>query len=316
MRLRQPSRRDFVLSAAAASGAVLLPIDSSEQTFQIRVGTTANDSYAEPFYAADQGFFSRAGLNVSVEPFSNGAGITNALAGNAIDVGITNPISLANAVQHGLPLAFFATAALYNRNCLALCVAQDSPIHTAKDLEGKTIGVVALKDGNSLEIVAWIDSNGGDSSKVQLVEVPFATMAATVRRGTVAAAPIGQPALSIATKEGGLRQIGHPADVYGKSFMIGGYFAHIDWLQANKPLVRQFVNSIYDTARWANAHPDESGRILAKYSKMDPEVVRTMDREPYGDSFGPQQFQSYLDLGYKYKYVSSLMNAKDLIVAV
>jgi NitT/TauT family transport system substrate-binding protein len=286
------------------------------QAVEIRVGSTANDSYAEPFYAQDEGFFTRAGLNVSVERFSNGAGVTSAVAGNALDVGVTNPISLANAVEHGLPLAFFAVAALYNRNSLALCVAQDAPIHSAKDLEGKAVGVVALRDANSLEIVAWIDQNGGDSSKVRLVEIPFSEMPPAVRRGTIDAAPVGEPALSLALKEGGLRQLGHPADVFGKTFMIGGWFGHIDWLQANRPLVRRFVDAIYATARWANASPDESALILAKYAKMDPAVVRTMQREPYGDSFGPQLFESYLKLGYDYKYLGRPIRATELIVAV
>ena len=53
----------------------------------IRIGSTPNDSYAEPFYAEDRGFFTRDGLNATVEPFATGAGVTAALAGNAIDVG-------------------------------------------------------------------------------------------------------------------------------------------------------------------------------------------------------------------------------------
>lgn len=73
-----------------------------------------------------------------MDPFTSGAGVALTLTGNAVDVGITNPISLANAVEHGLALAFFACVAVYNPEQLALCVASDSSIHIAKDLDGKT----------------------------------------------------------------------------------------------------------------------------------------------------------------------------------
>src|SRR5579875_3568974 len=249
------------------------------------------------------GFFQRAGLNVAVEAFPNGAGVTTALAGNAIDVGITNPISLANAVEHGLPFQFFAVAA-------------ESPIKSARDLNGKTIATTAVKDSNSLHIVAWIDRNGGDSATIQLVEMPFSAMAAAVRRGTVAAAPIAEPALSAAKKAGGLRVLGHPMDVYGKRFMVGGWFGRADFLSANAASIRRLTAAIYATADWANRHPDESAAILAKYAKLDPAVVKTMNRAPYGTSLTPEMLQPYLDLGYKYRYLERRFSATELIAKV
>jgi NitT/TauT family transport system substrate-binding protein len=309
------SRSQFLRTAAV--GTVLgVPSLAWAQSPPLRVGSTPNDSYAEPFYAQDEGVFTRAGLNVEVHPVPTGAGVTTALAGNAIDVGITNPISLANAVEHGLNFAFFAVAATYNRDELELCVAADSPIRSAKDLEGKTVATTAIRDSNSLHIVGWIDRNGGDSNKVQLVEMPFSAMAPAIRRGTVAAAPIAEPALSVAKQQGGIRVLAHPMDIYGKSFMVGGWFSRVDFIEAHRPLLHQFVAAIYETARWANSHPDESSAILAKYSKMDPEVVRNMARAPYGTSFGPQMLQPYLDYGYKYKYIGRHFRATDLILAV
>jgi len=280
----------------------------------IRIGSTPNDSYAEPFYAEDRGFFARDGLNATVEPFATGAGVTAALAGNAIDVGITNPISLANAYEHGVPFVFFAVAATYNPAEVALCVAADSPIQQAKDLNGKTVGTTAIRDSNSLHVVAWIDQNGGDSSTVHLVELPFSAMAPALKRGTVAAVPIAEPTLSAVLKEGGVRIIGHPMDVYGKHFMVGGWFARPDYLVANAALMRRLRATIYSTAVWANAHPDESAVSLAKYAKLDPEVVRTMNRSPYGTALTPDMLQPYLDLGYKYKYIGRQLKATDLIV--
>lgn len=314
--MRMRARSQF-LALAAGAVAAGIPARSRAQTAdRIRVGSTANDSYAEPFYAADEGFFTRAGLNVEVIRFPNGGAVTTAAAGNAIDVGITNPISLANAVEHGLPFAFFAAAGVYNPKEVALCVAADSPVKTARDLTGKTLGTTALRGSNSLEVSAWIDQMGGDSTSLQFAEMPMVAMAAAIRRGAVAAAEIAEPALSAALKAGGIRVIGHPLDVYGNGFMVGGWFGRTDWLAANATMMRRFVAAVYQTARWANAHPDESAAILAKYSKMDLAAIRTMNRARYAESFEPAMFQRYLDIGYTYKYISRPFRATSLTASL
>lgn len=94
-----------------------------------------------------------------------------------------------------------------------------------------------------------MDENGSDSSTIRLVEIPFSAMAAAVVRGMVAAAPIAEPALSVALAQGGIRVLSLPMDVYGKNFLVGGYFAHRDWIEANRALLRRFVAATYATAR-------------------------------------------------------------------
>lgn len=308
------SRRHFLASSALALAASLATRASGQTSELVRIGSTANDSYAEPFYANDQGFFKRAGLNVEVHVFPSGGAVATAVAGGAIDVGITNPISLANAVEHGLPFLFFAAAGTYNPEEVALCVAADSPIKVARDLNDKILGTTALRGDNSLEVSAWVDHMGGDSTTVHFVEMPMVTMATAIKRGTVAAGEISEPALTMAMRAGGLKVLGHPLDVYGREFMVGGWFGRASWLSANQTTVRRLVASIYATAQWANTHPDESAAILAKYSKIDRDVLRAMNRARYATSFGPQMFQSYLDLGYKYKYIGRRFQASSLVV--
>ena len=71
------------LNFFTVTGAALLsasPVAAGAQSSNsVRVGTTLNDSYFEPFYAQDEGFFERAGLDVTVQPFRTGAAVTTAL---------------------------------------------------------------------------------------------------------------------------------------------------------------------------------------------------------------------------------------------
>ena len=104
--------------------------------------------------------------------------------------------------------------------------------------------------------------------------------------------------------------------VFGPDFMIGGWFCRSDWLQQNRDAARRFVAAIYETARWANSHPDESAAILAKYAKLDPQVLKTMSRAPYGTSLTPSMLQSVFDLAYKYKAVDKHFTAAEVIARV
>lgn len=310
-------RRRQILGLSLAALASVAPVRLRAQSVPLRVAVTTGDSYAEGFYAVDQGLFTAAGLNVDLQVLPNGAAIVTAVAADAIDIGITNPLPLASAVVHGVPFQYLCSGGTINQDEIGLCVVADSPIHTGKDLEGRTVASSSLNDINVVAIKAWTDQEGGDSSKVRIIEMPFPQMGPALRRGTIDAAPIAEPALSVAKKEGGLRilmpQIFTP---YGDNFMVGGWFAKADWIQANRDTARRFVGAIYQTARWANAHPDDSAVILAKYAKMDPATVKGMNRAPYGTTLTPAMIQSVLDLAYKYKAVDRRLNAADLIAKV
>ncbi|HXF34699.1 MAG TPA: ABC transporter substrate-binding protein [Candidatus Acidoferrales bacterium] len=309
-----PSRARFL---ATASGAFALGVPfaaTAQSTGTLRVASTASDSYGEALYGVDQGIFKAHGLNVDLQILSSGAAIVAAVAAGAVDIGITNALPLVAAVQHGVPFLYLCPGGLINQDEIGLCVSADSPIRTGKDLEGKTAATSSLNDINVIAIRAWTDQQGGDSSKVRIVEMPFAQMAIAVRRGTIDAAPIAEPALSVAKKDGGLRILLPPIySVYGNNFMVGGWFATSDWISKNRETARRFVAAIYDTARWANSHPDESAAILAKYAKLDPAVVKNMSRAPYATRFTPNMIQSVLDLAYKYKAVDRQYKAAALM---
>src|ERR1019366_635556 len=118
----------------------------------LRIGATANDTYAEAYYAQDMGFFTKAGLVVELTTFPNGAAISAGVASGALDIGVSNPVQLANAIVHGVPLVYVAGGALNSTAAptALLCVAANSTIKDAHDLVGKTIAVSALKDSTYL----------------------------------------------------------------------------------------------------------------------------------------------------------------------
>jgi NitT/TauT family transport system substrate-binding protein len=299
--------------AGAGLAATLLPARVRAQTATIRIGQNATDTFGEGYYAADNGAFEAAGLKVTVTTFANGAAQAEACAGGAIDVGLGEATELANGVSHGLPFAIFAGGSLYTSVAPTtfLCVASDSTIRTAKELEGRIVAVPSLVSLSSISVKSWLVQNGAEVAKVHFVEMPQSVMAASIARGSIAAAHIGEPSLSGTGQT--LRRIATPYDAIAKQFQISDWFATRDWLKTNAATVKVLTGVIYQTARWANAHTDDSATILAKYSKMDVDGVRRMTRTRYATALDPRLIQPVLDTAFAFGGLPRAMRATDMI---
>jgi NitT/TauT family transport system substrate-binding protein len=307
-------RRRFVLASLGAISFAGASLPAGAQTQTIRIGSAIADTFAEPFYAAEMGFYQKSGLTVETTGYSTGATVANAVASGTLDVGLSNVIQLGSAVEHGIPFLVVAPAAQSTPtyNPTELCVSKSSTIRTARDFEGKTIAVQSVKDMLAISVQAWLSQNGADLSQVKFVELTFSEMAPALERGTVAAAAISEPILS-AAKATTARAVARPYGAVGARFYTGGWFTTKDWARRNPDLVKRLSAAIYETARWANAHHDESGAILAKRAKLDPDIVRKMPRAPYGESMDASLFQPPLDAAYKFKVFGRRVAAAELV---
>jgi ABC-type nitrate/sulfonate/bicarbonate transport system substrate-binding protein len=308
-------RTRFVALAAALSG-VPRQLRAQGATPPIRYGGTTNDTAAQPYYAQELGFFRRAGLNVEITTLGNGATVAQAVAGGALDMGGHNLVGLATAIARNIPFALLAGGGVYSSNAptTALAVAKNAPFRTAKDLEGKTVGVPALRDLTSAAAAAWLEQNGADLSTIKFVEIPFVEAGAALERGTVQASMIAEPSLSIAT-HGPARLFGKAFDAISREFMITATFASTDWIRKNPYAARRMAQVLYETARWANnpANRAQSGEILAAAAKIDRDVIRTMTRATYALSADVRLVQPPLDIAYKFKIIDRAMTTSELL---
>lgn len=306
-------RRAAALGVLAAGSAAGLARPVRAQGAPIRFGAVVADTYAEGLFAVDAGFFSRAGLDVDVHVFPGSGAVAVAAAGNAVDIGLTDAVVLANAVNRGVPLTAIAGSGLYvpGTATALLCVARESPYKKATDFEGQAVAVVTLVSISSTAVKAWFAKGGADLAKIRFIEMPFPEMAAAIARGSVAGAFIAEPALSQATDLVVL------ADAYaaiGNRFLISNWFTTHDWLARNPEVAKKLVATIYESARWANAHHDLTAPILVKYAKLDAEKVHVMRRCPYATSpIQASQLQPVLDAAARFKTIERPANAADLI---
>jgi len=306
-------RRGFVLACCAAAalpaGAQTAPV--------VRLACFPTDSYGEAYYAQAMGFFKEHGIGVEFTVNNAGAVALAAVAGNGVDIGVANPVSVAQAFAKGVPISAFAGGGLYTAASPAtlLVVPKNSPLKTPKDLEGKTIGLPGLGDQLQSAMMIWLQKNGADPAKVKFVEVnPPTVMLAALAQGRIDAATPPEPVLTQSLQTDA-RIFGDPFSAVGPRFFIGLWIARTEWLKANPDLARRFADAIYETGRWANGHRDESAAILAKYAKGDAAVFRTMRRATYtGSALDARLIQPILDAGTQTGMLSSPVKASDLVM--
>jgi NitT/TauT family transport system substrate-binding protein len=278
----------------------------------IRIATTPIDLGAEALYADDLGLFKKAGLNVELNILASGSVVASAVSGGSIDIGQSNIVALASAHANGIPFVLVAPAGYYTSlgPTTELMTAAGGPIHTARDLDGKTIASSALRDLNWVGIQSWLTRNGADVASVKFVEIPMPPACNAVTAGRADAAVISEPYLTFALSNG-CRLLAPTHDAIAKTFLVGAWFSTNAWAADHVDAIRRFRAVMVETARWAKTHHAESAKILERYTKLA--TPAGMRRVPFAETAEPAQIQPVIDAAAKYGVLKSAFPASELL---
>jgi len=130
--------------------------------------------------------------------------------------------------------------------------------------------------------------------------------------GRIDAGLVVEPYLAVALKTH--RALGYAYSAIAPRFLLGAWFTTPQWAKDHPDLVSRFANAIRRTATWSNANPDQSGVILAKYSKVDPAVIAGMVRTHFSEDLAPALMQPLIDVAAKYNGFAAIP-ATELIYA-
>ena len=281
----------------------------------IRVGATTNDVAQAVYYADSLGYFKKAGLDVQIQTLRSGAAELAAVAGSAIDIGESNVLSLAVAHSRGIGVKYIAPAGEYVSSAptTLLVVEKSSAIKSGKDLNGKTVATSALHDLLQIATAQWIDKNGGDSKTVKFIEMPSPEMAAALSRGTVDAATIPEPSLTVARED--TRVLGKPYDAIAGRFTIDAWFARTDWIDQNRDAAKRFTSAVVQAGAWGNKNHAASAKILEAHSKIDPAIIAAMTRATYGEKLSTESLQPVIELAARYDAIPKSFPASEIFDA-
>jgi len=187
--------------------------------------------------------------------------------------------SIIAAYAHGLPFAIVAPSIIYRKDTATagICVAANSPLKAAVDLQGKTVACSAIGDIAYLGLRAVIDAHGGDSSTVKWIELPpTAVVTAAIEQGRIDAGLIAEPTMMDDVRAGKLRFFVDELTGYSRPILEVVYFSSREYAAKNQDTCTRFAKVLQRAAAYSNAHVAETSPLLAQFAGMDAEAAQRM----------------------------------------
>jgi len=281
----------------------------------IRVAGPPNEGYRDVYYGVQAGLFAKYGLDVQPRITNGGAVVLAGLAGGSFDVAYTNLVPVLQAHLHGLPFQIIAPSTMFTseRSQNAMLVIKDSPIRTARDLDGKTIGTQSLQDLNSVAMRAWIDKNGGSSSTIHVLEVPSAAAVAALTEHRIDAMALSEPLLTMALATGKVRVLAKPQGAIAEQFQAQAFVASSDFVAAHPEAMAAFARAMHESAIYNNTHLAETIPMIASFSAVPADVIAHTVRSIDGEYATPRYIQPLIDFAAKYGLIPHTFPAEEII---
>ncbi|MFG1669447.1 ABC transporter substrate-binding protein [Streptomyces sp. Y7] len=278
------------LSAGLAAGALLLVGTacgssdgdspdagaSSGGVTTVKLGVIPIVDVAPLYLGQKKGFFEKQGLKLEFTTAQGGAAIVPGVASGQFQFGFSNVTSLMVAQSNGVPVKAvangIASTGVRGKDFNGLMVKKDSPVKSAKELEGKKVAINTLKNINETAVRQAVREAGGDPDKVQLVEMAFDQMPAALDQGQIDAACVVEPATATIRSQGG-REIASPLIDVAPELTVAMYFTSTQYAQQHPDVVKKFQDATAESLAYAEAHPDEARQIVTTYTKIPASVL-------------------------------------------
>lgn len=279
---------------------------------RVTIGISPTDLSAGPLYADACGAFTRHGIDADIQALPLNYAQNDVLDGK-LDVAFSDITSVVQLIEEAnAKFKILAGAAIFDaaEPVNVLIAAKDRPVKSGKDLNGKRGAVPRLRSFGELATRNWIDRNGGDSTTVSFIELPFAEFADALNDGRMDVGPISEPLKTMFESKTSFVGVSY-AEI-ASSFVFAVFVSSREWADKNPDLARRFTAAMNEGNIWANSHRAETAAILTERYKIPPELVSRMARARFPEQLTPDLIQPVLDLAARYDF-GHITDAKALL---
>ena len=273
---------------------------------------------AEPvglaMYAHHRGMFRKQGIAADLEILADPSLIVAALLSGEVQFIATHVGAAASLKSRGAPVKVVAAGAMYDRKepTSALVAARGKTISRPRDLVGKTVAIDAPATIADFGVREWLEKNGVDPDDVKFTSIPFGQMLGPLAQGSVDAAFVPEPYLTMALSQGSKRIANAFNAVCPEPCLATFWVARAS---VDQNLAARFRNAIQSAAVWANQKKNDatSAKIISKYVPIEPAVLKKMSRSRFATRLRPSLSQPWLDVFIKFGVIPSSFKATDLV---
>ncbi|GLZ60657.1 MULTISPECIES: ABC transporter substrate-binding protein [Micromonospora] len=263
------------------------------------------------------GLFAERGLQVEVLPAQGGAQAIPALMNGDIDFAIGQPFGPFRADLRDLGVVIignYASSYADGDDINAVVASAKSGIKRPADLAGKRVAVNSLGAAGDVTIMAAVEKDGGDPSKIKFVEVAFPDAPAQLESGNIDAAWVPEPFVT-------------QLKARGDTFVVAPYQAVVPGLttlttittkertEKDAKLVEDFTAAMKKTLEWAKDPANETAlrQAIKDNLELPPPVADSVRLPAFGWDVDRQSLQTLAELALKYKVLDKQPNLDRLI---
>ncbi|MBI4320310.1 MAG: ABC transporter substrate-binding protein [Chloroflexi bacterium] len=281
----------------------------------LKIGNLPVANGADVLAAEKLGYFKDEGLTVESTMAMGAEGLQAVVAGKLNFVGATF-ISVPTARAEGIDFVVVAGrngAQKAPPDSAALMVLKDGPIQSAKDLEGKRIGINLLNNVNWLYARELVARNGVDPKKITFAEIGFPQMGDALYNKQVDAVFSTEPFTMIMRDSGKARALSYPFVEIEPGLNIAQWIASEKWVKANPIATRKFARAMTRTIEYLNSNPEEKLKLIAEYTKQDAEVLRKTTLDVLSTKVDVKSLQNQIALMVKHEMLKQSVDASTMM---
>ena len=266
------TRRRFVQTSTAAAALIgmapsaFAAIGKPEKP-GIKLGVAVDAASFLPAYVgADAHTWKDAGLDVEMTVFRGDAEVSQAMAGDSIDISLQSLDGLLNLINSGQPAIGFY-AGFYQADFA--WYAQPG-IKSWKDMKGSSVGISTFGSLTESLTRYALSRHGLEAMKdVELIQVgPTSAAFQAMKAGRLGAAILSPP-FKWTAGEQGFTLLGNESEDVAKQWPKHIFVAKRKFLDENPNTAKTFLRGHVAAIRYAHAHPQETAAILGNRLKYD-----------------------------------------------
>lgn len=265
------------LGLAVLLGLAVVPGARSQAPATIKYGAptaTPDITTVGVYFALENGYFKRDGLDVQVTRYQGSPVAVRALLSGDADVVETGGDTALLAMEGGAPIDILLSPVARSTDV----VVAKAPIASIADLKGKSFAVSAPGSPGDVLGRLLLQKNGVDPGQVQFVGLGSPADRVRALLGgkvdsTSATILVIEPVLEAIAKGEVkvLASLGEQFPAIPLSYIV----AQESVIKSRRDAMVRFVRGYVEGLRWAQANPDEAARIGAKHIRETPVNVLT-----------------------------------------
>jgi ABC-type nitrate/sulfonate/bicarbonate transport system substrate-binding protein len=257
-----------VILVVAVVAYYLYTSQVQQKSVNVTFGIPVKGSYQfmPIYYAKDNGYFSRNGVNVTISAFTGDAALSSAIASGSIQIGMDNIFSVEHFIAAGLPIK--VVAQVTSVNDFVVIALANSSITNPSDLNGKSIGVTTIPG-----LTYQLAKNFGKNNSISVTPVALGgitTQLAALQQGkTQAFIWTFDQGYDLQAKGIG-RIVANLSSYYPawKTEMV--IFASNDMIQNKPDVVKAVLKSIFQALNGIKSDQAGAASYLSKFLNMNP----------------------------------------------